>query len=93
LRGTKPDMPEYRVHDARSGFLEKSQLQKLRLRAMRAGVWFWSLPKIDRVVVDLTIMHGGFQSFIAMFALFEILLRRKKQWRKNGAHWQSDAGC
>jgi hypothetical protein len=26
--------------------------------------------------------YWGFQSFIALFALFEILLRRKKQWRK-----------
>ena len=27
-------------------------------------------------------LYWGFQSFIAMFALFEIVLRRKKQWRK-----------
>jgi hypothetical protein len=26
--------------------------------------------------------YWGFQSFIAMFALFEILLRRKRRWRK-----------
>ena len=57
-------MPECRVHDARSGFLEKSQLQKLRLRAMRAGVWFRSLPRIDRVLVDLTIkLAGSVRSF------------------------------
>jgi hypothetical protein len=52
-------MPECRVHDVRSGFLDKSQLQKLRLRAMRAGVWFRSLPRIDRVLVDLTIKVAG----------------------------------
>ena len=58
-------MPECRVHDARSGFLDKSQLQKLRLRAMRAGVWFRSLPRIDRVLVDLTIrVAGNVRSFI-----------------------------
>ena len=28
---------------------------KLKLRAMRAGVWFRALPRIDRVLVDLTI--------------------------------------
>ncbi|MCL4430176.1 MAG: hypothetical protein M1167_05430 [Chloroflexi bacterium] len=28
---------------------------KLRLKAMRAGVWFRALPRIDRVLVDLTI--------------------------------------
>jgi hypothetical protein len=28
---------------------------KLRLKAKRAGVWFRALPRIDRVLVDLTI--------------------------------------
>jgi hypothetical protein len=36
-------------------FLNKLQLIKLRLKAMRAGVWFKALPRIDRVLVDLTI--------------------------------------
>jgi hypothetical protein len=37
------------------GFLSKAQLVKLRLKAMRAGVWYRALPRIDRVLVDLTI--------------------------------------
>ena len=37
------------------GFLSKAQLVRLRLRAVRAGVWFRALPRIDRVLVDLTI--------------------------------------
>jgi len=37
------------------GFLSKAQLVRLRLRAVRAGVWFRVLPRIDRVLVDLTI--------------------------------------
>jgi len=36
-------------------FLDKTQLVKLKLKAMRAGVWFRALPRIDRVLVDLTI--------------------------------------
>ena len=36
-------------------FLSKAQLVKLRLKAMRAGVWYRALPRIDRVLVDLTI--------------------------------------
>jgi hypothetical protein len=28
---------------------------KVKLRAMRAGVWFTALPRIDRVLIDLTI--------------------------------------
>ena len=38
-----------------SGFINKNQLVKLRSKAKRAGVWFRALPRIDRVLVDLTI--------------------------------------
>ena len=38
-----------------SSFLNKAQLLKLKLKAIRAGVWFRALPRIDRVLVDLTI--------------------------------------
>lgn len=41
--------------DGAAKFLERSELMKLRQRAMRAGVWFRRLPRIDRVLVDLTI--------------------------------------
>jgi hypothetical protein len=36
-------------------FLNRGQLVKLRLKAMRSGVWFRALPRIDRALVDLTI--------------------------------------
>jgi hypothetical protein len=45
--------------DAYSGFLEKAQLLKLKLKAMRSGVWFRALPRIDRVLIDLTIRVAG----------------------------------
>src|SRR3990170_1655700 len=48
-------MPETALQENTSGFLNKTQLMKLRLKAMRAGVWFTALPRIDRVLVDLTI--------------------------------------
>jgi hypothetical protein len=35
--------------------LNRTQLIRLRTKAMRAGVWFRALPRIDRVLVDLTI--------------------------------------
>lgn len=47
------------LHGADSGFLEKAQLMKLKLKAMRSGVWFRALPRIDRVLVDLTIKVAG----------------------------------
>lgn len=52
-------------YDADSGFLEKAQLLKLKLKAMRSGVWFRALRRIDRVLVDLTIrVAGRVRSFI-----------------------------
>ncbi len=38
-----------------SSLINKNQLIKLRSKAKRAGVWFRALPRIDRVLVDLTI--------------------------------------
>ncbi len=43
------------MQDGSSSFLNRSQLIKLKSKAMRAGVWFRALPRIDRVLVDLTI--------------------------------------
>jgi hypothetical protein len=48
-------MPKTVMQDNTSCFLNTAQLIKLKLKAIRAGVWFRSLPKIDRVLVDLTI--------------------------------------
>ena len=36
-------------------FLDRSQLVKIKVRAVRAGVWYRALPRIDRVLVDVTI--------------------------------------
>jgi len=35
--------------------LNRTQLVKLRQKAIRSGIWFRALPRIDRVLVDLTI--------------------------------------
>jgi hypothetical protein len=43
------------VQEKASSFMEKVNLSKLRLRAMRRGVWYRALNRIDRVLVDLTI--------------------------------------
>jgi hypothetical protein len=52
-------MPKSMLRDADSGFLGKTQLVKLKLKAMRSGVWFKALPRIDRVLLDLTIKVAG----------------------------------
>lgn len=46
---------EEALRKVKSNLLDRGTLVKLKLRALRAGVWFRSLPRIDRVLVDLTI--------------------------------------
>ena len=48
-------MPETALQNSTFSFLDKTQLIKLKLKAMRAGVWFRALPRIDRALIDLTI--------------------------------------
>ena len=48
-------MRETALKDVAFNFIGKTELLKLKLRAVRAGVWFRVLPRIDRVLVDLTI--------------------------------------
>ena len=43
------------MQDGSSSFLNRKQLTKLKSKAIRAGVWFKTLPRIDRVLIDLTI--------------------------------------
>ena len=58
-------MPKNMLNDTSSSFLKKTQLTKLKLKAMRAGVWFKALHRIDRVLVDLTInVADNVRSFI-----------------------------
>ena len=49
-------MPKTALSRKTSSCINKSQLIKLRSKAKRAGVWFRALPRIDRVLVDLTII-------------------------------------
>ena len=48
-------MPTTTYQNNTSSFLDTTQLVKFKLKAIRAGVWFRALPRIDRVLVDLTI--------------------------------------
>ncbi len=57
-------------------FLSKSELVKVKLKAIRAGVWFRALPKIDRALVDLTIKVSD--SVRSAFLAQRILLVARK---------------
>ena len=43
------------AQNSESNVFTSHQLTKLKLKAIRAGVWFKALTRIDRVLVDLTI--------------------------------------
>ena len=63
-------------YDGASKFIGKGQLLRLKLKAVRAGVWFRALPRIDRVLVDLTIKVA--QSIRSPFLASSILLVARK---------------
>ena len=48
-------MYEYCFIADSSPFLNKKQLMNLKTKALRSGVWFKALQRIDRVLFDLTI--------------------------------------
>jgi hypothetical protein len=48
-------MPNTATQESSSSFINKTQLLKIKKKAMRAGVWYRALPRIDRVLIDLTI--------------------------------------
>jgi len=74
LKRIKPDMSKSVLHDVDSGFLTKAQLLKLRLKAMRSGVWFKVLPRIDRVLFDLTLkVAGTVRSFILAKSILTVV--------------------
>jgi hypothetical protein len=67
-------MPKSTIRNADSGFLEKAQLLKLKLKAMRSGVWFRMLPRIDRVFFDLTIkVTGRVRSFTLAMNMLTVI--------------------
>jgi hypothetical protein len=86
-------MPETVLHESTSNFLNKAQLVKLKLKATRAGVWFRALPRIDRVLVDLTIKVASnirsitlAKSILAIIRKLEGLLESslRRAWREVG---------
>jgi hypothetical protein len=54
--------------------LRKERLLKLKLKAIRCGVWFRALSRIDRALVDLTIkVAGRVRSFTLAKILFSVV--------------------
>ena len=54
FRGTG-NLPMTTLQNNTFSFIEKKQLIKFKCKAIRAGVWFKALTRIDRVLIDLAI--------------------------------------
>jgi hypothetical protein len=62
------------VQNQTSSPLNTDQLKKLRVKAIRAGVWFRALPRIDRVLIDLTIkVTENIRSSFLAKSIFEVV--------------------
>lgn len=63
------------LHEKASRFtLGKQKLRKLKLQAIRGGVWFRGLSRVDRALVNLTIkVVDRVRSFTLTKALFFII--------------------
>jgi hypothetical protein len=64
------------LQDSAFRFLNKTQLVKLRLKAMRSGVWFKALRRIDRVLIDLTMKVVGNVRSITLAKIIFALVRK-----------------
>ena len=88
-------MPITAAQENVPGFLTKTRLMKLRSKAIRAGVWFKTLLKIDRALVDLTIMVTSTVTSIALAKRLLVILGKLNgviassflsSYREVGAH-------
>ncbi len=63
-----------KAQNGASNIITTNQLSKLKLKAIRAGVWFKALPRIDRVLVDLTInVTDSIRSSLLAKGIFEVV--------------------
>jgi len=73
--------------------LENSKLVKLKLKAMRSGVWFKALRKIDRVLLDLTLkVSGKVRSTTLAKELFAVIARLENALENPVARTVNDVG-
>jgi 5-carboxymethyl-2-hydroxymuconate isomerase len=75
------------------GALEKSALSKLRLRAIRSGVWFRALRRIDRALMDLTLrVCDGVRGRILAKALLTVVTRLKSALENQVSYVTDEVG-
>ena len=65
--------------DIQFGFVNRTQLTELKLKALRAGVWFKVLQRIDRALIDLALKVN---SVVRSFTLAKRILAVAKKFEE-----------
>lgn len=71
-------MPATATQELLPNFLSNTQLVKLRSKAIRAGVWFKNLLRIDRALIDLTIIVANTVHSVILVISLNIVLEKLK---------------
>lgn len=75
------------------GFFDKTQLMKLKLKAIRCGVWFTALQRIDRVLIDLTIkVKNNVRSYTLAKSILTVARKLQEVFQSKLAHKIKEIG-
>ena len=75
------------------GFLNKTQLTKLKKKAIRRGVWFTVLRRIDRALIDLTIkVRDIVRSYNLVKSILTIARKVQEVFQSKLAHGIKEIG-
>jgi hypothetical protein len=75
------------------GFFDKTQLMKLKLKAIRCGVWFTALQRIDRVLIDLTIkVNNNVRSYTLAKSILTVARKLQEVFQSKLAHKIKEIG-
>jgi hypothetical protein len=75
------------------GFFDKTQLMKLKLKAIRCGVWFTALQRIDRVLIDLTIkVNINVRSYTLAKSILTVARKLQEVFQSKLAHKIKEIG-
>jgi hypothetical protein len=75
-KGAKPIVLSKEPLKNHCHFLDKKQLIKVKLKAVRKGVWFRALSRIDRVLVDLTIRVADSIRSVSLAKCISVVTRK-----------------
>jgi hypothetical protein len=93
VTGYALNFTERRVKNMRGFTLGRKELVNLRLKALRSGVWFKALKRIDRVLIDLTLkVSDEVHSHTLAKALLSVAVRVQNALRNRISHVIDEVG-